>query len=251
MGKANRKQKINSLSNNNTYGLHGDYRKTWEPDRAYEHKMSRQERLEEADLELHDGYQALANAIVVRAYRDYVDYLLFGNNVVNHDAEEFFKSDYIINFTKIPGDKFITMAKREVKLIKSLSRDYNEALFLKYKEEGKISISLTDFRNMRRDKAIAHSISILEKKLKRYGDITTDEMFLSLAKDRYENYTDENGKSIGQKIFYDLEPKRQMKIDILVESYNKKESTIKRYVDEQRRMMNLKNELAIIEARKE
>lgn len=123
---------------------------------------SRSEKAEELDLETHSGYQDLANAIVAQAYKDLV-YALLTNNAKglarmsssNRCGEgyislmKWFRTDqWYKTLTDVDGEYLIKKAKKEVTLVnKCLDAPDPLFAFNVCKEEGHMSMTLTDFKN--------------------------------------------------------------------------------------------------------
>lgn len=138
------------------------------------YQPTRQEEVENFDLDTHSGYQDLANAIVVQAYKDLVWALLIGNadgrarssngnkgSEGYNSLKKWFREDeWYKTLTDVDGEFLIAKAENEVKLINKCI-DAPDPLFLYsvYKNEGKMSMNLTDFKsyldNYRFDKAYA------------------------------------------------------------------------------------------------
>lgn len=171
---------------------------------------SRSEKAEELDLDTHSGYQDLANAIVAQAYKDLVYALLIGNSdgrsrirLSNKGGEgyislmKWFRTDpWYKTLTDVDGEYLIKKAKKEVKLVNECL-DTPDPIFTfnKYRDEGNMSMTVTDFKsyleNYRFDKAYPFYQAKLDAenitKTKRFEELAFSYyMHVILIKDIYQ-----------------------------------------------------------------
>lgn len=158
-------------------------------------------RSEELDLDIHSGYQDLANAIVAQAYKDLV-YALLTNNAKglarvsssNRGGEgyislmKWFRTDpWYKTLTDVDGEYLIKRAEKEVKLVNGcLNAPDPLFAFNVCKEEGHMSMNLTDFKsyleNYRFDKAYPFYQAKLDAE-----KVTKTKKFEELAEDYYNH----------------------------------------------------------------
>ena len=62
-----------------------------------------------------NGYQELANAIILLAVKDYRKALKFDERGVKRECVRFFRSEWFKSLTKLDGELLITKLKSEVK----------------------------------------------------------------------------------------------------------------------------------------
>lgn len=62
-----------------------------------------------------DGYELLAEAIILQAVKDYRKALKYDNRRCKREVERFFRSEYFSVLTTIPGEILIQKLRAEVK----------------------------------------------------------------------------------------------------------------------------------------
>ena len=151
--------------------------------------------LDEQERATHDGYVDLANAIIARAYKDYVYILLNVRTglVDSNDAsgyikelQHFFKSDWYAALTSYPGESLLKKAEIEADAIKACLRRPGDIPFKRLQLAGKTCLALNDFHKLRQARGRTHRLEDLESILAECPFFTKSERFVIFVKKRKE-----------------------------------------------------------------